>query len=129
MYPQVDQFLTLGPACVKNITIPEHSTKTETLADNIIGQTIKIQCWTGYEFPSNPVQYSAPTAAPSPAPLSPITLTESQWSNWGPWTLCSVTCGPGDIYRYRDCQVEGMCRGDFREQGTCDEGTCRKSTS
>ena len=119
-------FFCLGPVCVENITIPEHSTKTETLTDNIVGQIIKIQCLTGYEFPSNPVQYTAPTAAPFQSPLSPMAMTESQWSQWSLWSPCSVTCGSGARYRYRDCQVEGMCMGNFMEQGNCDEGACRK---
>ena len=93
------------------------------------GQVVTIQCFEGYEFPSAPEAY---TPAPAPAavtPLAPLTLTESSWSVWGEWSSCSVTCGTGVQKRWRDCDQEGLCKGTYREENSCDAGTCGMGNS
>ena len=114
-----------GPVCTEEISLPEHSTKTETMTDNLLGQTVTITCNTGYEFPSAPETFTAPSA-PVVTALSPLILTQGQWSAWGAWSPCSVTCGAGTMTRYRDCGQEGMCVGNIKETQDCDEGDCGK---
>ena len=103
-----------------------HSTQTQTKTDNLEGQVITITCDMGYEFPSAPEPYAPPPAPVTPPPLAPLTMTESQWSDWAQWSLCSMTCGAGAQTRYRDCQQEGMCVGNFKESQNCNLGSCRK---
>ena len=62
---------------------------------------------------------------PSFPPLTPKTISESVWSNWGEWSICSSTCGEGLKTRYRDCQEEGMCVGKIKEEQSCNEGECK----
>ncbi|XP_055984656.1 properdin [Sorex fumeus] len=47
------------------------------------------------------------------------------WSNWGPWTSCSVTCSRGIRSRSRTCdrpapKCGGHCPGGVKESEACD---------
>lgn len=47
------------------------------------------------------------------------------WSNWGPWTPCSVTCSKGTRTRHRKCDAPapkcgGFCPGEAQESEACD---------
>ena len=53
-------------------------------------------------------------------------VSPGAWGEWGQSGACSLTCGAGTRTRYRDCGLEGMCTGDFREEDTCDAGECRE---
>ena len=114
-----------GPVCTEEITVPEQATKTESMTENLVGQTVTMTCNTGYEFPNPPETFTPPTA-PVVTPLSPVTLTQAEWSDWGSWSPCSVTCDSGTRTRYRDCDQEGMCVGNTKESQDCDAGTCGK---
>ena len=77
--------------------------------------------------------------------MQPILLTaEAHWGPWGDYSTCSVTCGFGEQYRYRDCQVTRKytyvssqyhhnerphstteCEGDNQEKRACDVGCCK----
>lgn len=48
------------------------------------------------------------------------------WSDWKPWSDCSVTCGPGSRDRERDCIQDRCpdgteCIGGDSETGECEE--------
>lgn len=54
---------------------------------------------------------------------------EPQWTDWTPWTQCSVSCGHGSQARYRRCQnsqgsVAFSCQGQTMELRNCDEIPC-----
>ena len=50
---------------------------------------------------------------------SPIIGT---WSQWSPFSPCSVTCGPGSKYRNRVCEDGVDC--DETEAGNQEEAVC-----
>ena len=97
------------------------------LRSALLGVSITIQCNYGYEFPSRPEAYTPPPPPAAVTPLAALTaLTEGSWSAWGEWSSCSVTCGTGVQKRWRDCDQEGLCKGNYMEENSCDAGTCRK---
>ncbi|XP_023815621.1 adhesion G protein-coupled receptor B2 isoform X7 [Oryzias latipes] len=53
---------------------------------------------------------------------------EGQWSEWGPWSRCSVTCNPGVQQRQRRCSasVHGWaeCKGPHQESRECANPSC-----
>uniref|UniRef100_A0A3B3H7H1 Adhesion G protein-coupled receptor B2 n=1 Tax=Oryzias latipes TaxID=8090 RepID=A0A3B3H7H1_ORYLA len=57
-----------------------------------------------------------------------ITSVEGQWSEWGPWSRCSVTCNPGVQQRQRRCSasVHGWaeCKGPHQESRECANPSC-----
>ena len=67
-------------------------------------------------------------------PCSFIPLTESgvDWSGWGAWGACSVSCGDGWMSRHRDCVLvdtgaansELDCYGRSQEQRACNIQEC-----
>ncbi|KXJ14578.1 Coadhesin [Exaiptasia diaphana] len=57
----------------------------------------------------------------------------STWSAWSTWDHCSVTCGGGIKYRYRQCNKQRprnggiSCRGKGRESEICNTNACPAS--
>ena len=41
------------------------------------------------------------------------------WSEWGNWSVCSVTCGIGRRVRTRTCPRPGECSGSPEQKGVC----------
>ena len=60
---------------------------------------------------------------------------DCEWSDWGPWSPCSITCGEfnsGKITRYRhistNAQHGGMeCKGDNFENRVCPHDNCQQA--
>ncbi|XP_044178030.1 A disintegrin and metalloproteinase with thrombospondin motifs adt-1-like isoform X2 [Acropora millepora] len=52
------------------------------------------------------------------------------WAEWGAWTECSLTCGPGKQTRVRQCNNPAPayggknCDGPFRQSGVCIKKKC-----
>ena len=55
---------------------------------------------------------------------------DGNFTDWTPWSLCSKTCGLGQIHRTRKCenplpQFGGkFCVGNDSEARTCNMGPC-----
>ena len=47
-----------------------------------------------------------------------------EWTEWGQWSSCSVTCGEGTQTRKRRCTGEGECPGEAIEARECKDRTC-----
>ncbi|KAM4677962.1 LOW QUALITY PROTEIN: SCO-spondin-like [Discoglossus pictus] len=45
------------------------------------------------------------------------------WSEWSPWSSCSVSCGGGEQIRVRECQRE-ECAGKAMQSKTCNNQVC-----
>ena len=69
-----------------------------------------------------------------------------QWTEWGPWSGCTATCGKGSKSRYRKCKnlevdkiynypvsakagliTNAKCEGSGFERESCDAGACATS--
>ncbi|XP_068091514.1 SCO-spondin-like isoform X2 [Hyperolius riggenbachi] len=61
----------------------------------------------------------------------PCSALNGSWSDWTPWSECSVTCGGGYQSRYRFCDgPSGMgadCDGSDREEQPCNLYPCSES--
>uniref|UniRef100_K1R798 A disintegrin and metalloproteinase with thrombospondin motifs 15 n=1 Tax=Magallana gigas TaxID=29159 RepID=K1R798_MAGGI len=70
----------------------------------------------------------------STAKLTNLVEREGGWSQWGPWTGCTRTCGHGINYRKRKCDnpapinFEG-CQGDGYEAEACNKEPCPSDSS
>ncbi|XP_037549582.1 adhesion G protein-coupled receptor B2 [Nematolebias whitei] len=57
-----------------------------------------------------------------------ISSVEGQWSEWGDWSRCSVTCNTGTQLRQRRCSasVHGWaeCKGPHQESRDCTNPSC-----
>ena len=59
-----------------------------------------------------------------------IRVADGKWSEWSPWTKCSMPCGGGLQRRTRSCDnprpAHGgrFCSGDSREAQRCNQYTC-----
>lgn len=57
-------------------------------------------------------------------------IVDGGWSNWGKWSVCSATCGRGEITRSRQCdnpeaQFNGKkCSGRDLETVSCNHHHC-----
>uniref|UniRef100_A0A914HD48 Peptidase M12B domain-containing protein n=1 Tax=Globodera rostochiensis TaxID=31243 RepID=A0A914HD48_GLORO len=66
--------------------------------------------------------------------LCPTTSSDdAQWSEWTPWTQCSVSCGRGSQARYRRCTtpqnaVAFTCSGQTMDLRNCEELPCVEIT-
>ncbi|XP_078333125.1 SCO-spondin-like isoform X2 [Crassostrea virginica] len=53
-----------------------------------------------------------------------------EWSAWGSWSMCSVSCGVGTETRRRNCSIatasngNSSCPGNSGESRSCDAGSC-----
>ncbi|KPP59981.1 hypothetical protein Z043_122053, partial [Scleropages formosus] len=50
-------------------------------------------------------------------------LESGPWSDWSPWTTCSVSCGGGEQSRTRVCRLP-PCVGVARQSKTCNTHVC-----
>uniref|UniRef100_K1RDR5 A disintegrin and metalloproteinase with thrombospondin motifs 2 n=1 Tax=Magallana gigas TaxID=29159 RepID=K1RDR5_MAGGI len=70
----------------------------------------------------------------SAAKLTNLMKREGGWSQWGPWTGCTRTCGRGINYRKRKCDnpapinLDG-CAGEAYEAKICNTQPCAKDSS
>ncbi|XP_070560002.1 A disintegrin and metalloproteinase with thrombospondin motifs adt-1-like isoform X2 [Ptychodera flava] len=59
-----------------------------------------------------------------------VTKETAHWSEWMPWSKCSVTCHYGSRRRHRSCQMpaggvdETGCKGPMIEMIECNAGPC-----
>lgn len=65
------------------------------------------------------------TPPPPSCPSLSSPTEKGGWSNWGPWTPCSVTCSKGTRTRHRKCdepapKCGGLCPGEAQESEACD---------
>jgi len=51
-------------------------------------------------------------------------VARATWSNWGPWSECTKTCGRGRSDRYRSCPTRSTCQGEGGEAKWCNTNTC-----
>ena len=58
-------------------------------------------------------------------------VANAEWSTWGSWTKCSVTCGNGTQSKSRKCETEqqstdmtSLCTGNGTETQACTEKEC-----
>ena len=55
---------------------------------------------------------------------------DCQWSGWGDWSPCSVTCGQGKLTRERSKTPAkdggAECDGESLDTEVCNQGSCRK---
>ncbi|XP_078335130.1 A disintegrin and metalloproteinase with thrombospondin motifs 5-like isoform X3 [Crassostrea virginica] len=70
----------------------------------------------------------------STAKLSHLVEREGGWSQWGPWTGCTRTCGRGINYRKRKCDNPAPinfkgCNGDGYEAESCNIEPCPNDSS
>ncbi|VDK52412.1 unnamed protein product, partial [Cylicostephanus goldi] len=58
--------------------------------------------------------------------MVPPPALQPQWSNWGPWSSCSASCGGGVSYRVRLCKdpCNTCCVGVATESSTCNTQPC-----
>jgi hypothetical protein len=97
-------------------------------------------CWCWYPLPtltSIEVLYTSSLDTSSRVFSSSLTvsfnciLVHGEWSDWGNWSSCSVSCGEGRQLRFRSCtnpkpQHGGRdCRGPREDQRACiDKARC-----
>uniref|UniRef100_A0A8C6W598 Cartilage intermediate layer protein 2 n=1 Tax=Nannospalax galili TaxID=1026970 RepID=A0A8C6W598_NANGA len=67
----------------------------------------------------------APPTGRSPPHLF-LCSAEASWGAWGPWSLCSKSCGPGRRLRRRSCQGSSgdACLGSPQEAQKCVRPRC-----
>ena len=54
----------------------------------------------------------------------PLLERGGQWSCWGEWTACSVSCGFGMRSRARECLGPGQCEGMSQAIESCEMPSC-----
>ncbi|XP_053402882.1 thrombospondin-2-like [Mercenaria mercenaria] len=61
----------------------------------------------------------------------PKACSDGEWTSWGNWSSCSVTCGGGFQSRSRSCTnprpslIGRYCDGDSSQVGSCNRHACR----
>jgi len=54
----------------------------------------------------------------------PEKCKHGKWTQWGAWSKCSESCGPGKTTRKRKCKKDGETIGKGIEKMDCNEGSC-----
>ncbi|CAL4153980.1 unnamed protein product, partial [Meganyctiphanes norvegica] len=61
---------------------------------------------------------------------TPIAKVDGEWSNWGPWTTCTLPCGGGVKHRTRVCDAPAPssggdpCQGQEKLEENCNSAAC-----
>ena len=59
-----------------------------------------------------------------------VAVVNGEWSNWGAWSSCSISCGPGTKEQTRVCDNPAPenggtpCAGSSSESENCNEQAC-----
>ncbi|XP_076799779.1 uncharacterized protein LOC143444875 isoform X4 [Clavelina lepadiformis] len=61
---------------------------------------------------------------PASCGLCPACQCGATYGDFGAWTDCTVSCGGGFQYRYRDCNKIAGCPGSHREERRCGGNAC-----
>jgi len=83
-------------------------------------------CW---RRPSASRKYPRPAHEETPLsggvnPPSPTPSPNGQWSSWGSWSPCTVSCGGGVQARTRSCQGGSNCAGQSSQSRSCNSLVC-----
>ncbi|CAH1782421.1 unnamed protein product [Owenia fusiformis] len=64
------------------------------------------------------------------APLTVSCVVDGNWGEWGPFSLCTLSCGGGTQFRTRQCNnpapsaMGSPCRGPSTESASCNTRIC-----
>lgn len=62
--------------------------------------------------------------------MSQLIIVNGDWFEWGPWSLCTVTCDGGLRSRSRECDMDSYgnltaaCAGDATVTEACHTFSC-----
>ncbi|XP_044729254.1 hemicentin-1-like [Chrysoperla carnea] len=88
---------------------------------------------TGYDASGNVVKRISKSAIEPQKPNDKEISRNGGWSEWSDWTKCSVACGSGVRFRYRECNnprpLNGgnYCEGSLVNRDRCNEHPCPRN--